>query len=75
MKDLDGLREINVLLKRLQTFNPNDRFLFFFFSFFIKILGKLKLQIAQKDKKESLWIIVSLKAIKRAKIVGNDQRN
>lgn len=30
MKDLDGLREINVLLKRLQTFNPNDRFLFFF---------------------------------------------
>lgn len=70
MKDLDGLRKINVLQKRLQTFNPNDRF-----SFFMKILGKLKLQIAQKDKKESSWIIVSLKAIKRAKIVENDQRN
>lgn len=25
MKDLDGLRKINVLQKRLQTFNPNDR--------------------------------------------------
>lgn len=46
MKDLDGLREINVLLKRLQMFNPNDRFFFFFL--FYKDTGQTEITDSAK---------------------------